>query len=303
MIKAVTVTNFKGESLRMELTKPEESGMLIYDITGIGGGKATINTSDMATKDGVIFNSARMPARNIVFSIKLMDTPTASVEDNRLKSYRYFPLKKEATFLFETDNRTAEITGYVESNEPVIFSSQEYTQISVICIDPYFYTPGGSEKAFAGTEPLFEFPFSNESLTKPLLEFGYLRIDTRANLIYEGDMDTGMTITIHALGPAENITIYNIDTLQKMRIDTEKIRQLSGAPFGTGDDIIISTIVGQKYIRLLRNGVYTNIISAIERDADWFQLSAGDNIFAFSADSGEKDLVMTFNYRNAYGGI
>lgn len=301
MLNAVTVTNFKGESLRMELAKPELSGMAIYDITGIGGGKANINTSDMATRDGSIFNSARMTTRNIVLTLKLMRDP--SVEENRLKAYRYFPIKKDVTLLFETDKRRSQITGYVESNEAQIFSSQETIQISVVCPDPSFYTTGGSESAFAGVDPLFEFPFSNESLTDPLIEFGVVRKDTRATIMYLGDVDAGITITIHALGPAGNITLYNIETSEKMSISTDKIQALTGRGFEAGDDIIISTFTGNKYVRLLRDGKYTNVISAIERDADWFKLTPGENLFAFSADRGEANLRVVFNYRNAYGGI
>lgn len=73
MLKAVTVTNFKGESLRMELTKPEETGLVIYNITGIGSPTASINTTDMATIDGSRFNSARAQTRNIVLTLVFVE--------------------------------------------------------------------------------------------------------------------------------------------------------------------------------------------------------------------------------------
>ena len=38
MIKSVTVTNYLGESLKMKLTNPYDSGIAITDITGIGPG-------------------------------------------------------------------------------------------------------------------------------------------------------------------------------------------------------------------------------------------------------------------------
>lgn len=69
MLRAVTVTNFKGESLRIELSKPEDSGLIIYNITGIGSPTVSINTTDMATVDGGRFNSARAQVRNIVFTL------------------------------------------------------------------------------------------------------------------------------------------------------------------------------------------------------------------------------------------
>lgn len=300
MIRAVTVTNFKNEILRMELSHPEKSGMLIYDITGIGGTKADINATDISTGDGVWFNSARVGSRNIVLSIKLMGP---DVESTRHKCHRYFPIKKPVTLTFETDSRTTEIEGYVESNEPLVFSSQEYTQISIICPDPYFRDAHATATAFSGVTPEFYFPFSNESATEPKLYFGSIRVDDRAIIDYKGDADTGVLMTLHALGPVDNITIYNVDTKEKMAIDTFKLASNFGGGFDKGDDIIISTVPGQKYVHLLRHGVYTNIISVISRDADWFRLTPGDNVFAFTAESGISNAVLTFTYRNAYGGI
>ena len=54
-----------------------------------------------------------------------------------------------------------------------IFSAamMETTQISIVCPDPYFYSagPDGTNTTiFYGVEPLFEFAFSNESLTESL---------------------------------------------------------------------------------------------------------------------------------------
>ena len=84
--------------------------------------------------DGSIFASARATERNIVLTLILLPIP--SIESVRQKTYSFFPIKKAVTLLVETDNRLVETTGYVESNEPNIFSQQESTQISIICPDP-----------------------------------------------------------------------------------------------------------------------------------------------------------------------
>lgn len=301
MLKTVTVTNPKGESLELELAKPENSGLIIKDITGLGPMNATINTQDLATMDGSLYSSARVENRNIVLTLAMMFSPT--VEDSRQLTYHYFPLKKKVTLKFETDNRTSEIEGYVESNEPEIFSEEESTQISIICPDPFFYESKGSSSAFYGADPMFEFPFSNESYSEPLLLMGEIRMDSRAIVNYVGDVDTGMVITIHTLGDASNFTIYNVDTGESMAINTDKVKTITGVAFHSGDDIEISTYKGNKYIRLLRNGIYTNIISAMSKGSDWFQLSVGDNIFDYQAEEGAENLMIMFSYRNAYGGI
>ena len=304
MIRAVTVTNYLGESKRFELAFPEKSGFAVQSISGLGPSKADINTTEISTNDGSLYNSARVNSRNIVMSLKLMFTP--QIEDTRQESYKYFPIKKRVTLLIETDNRICETYGYVESNEPDIFSSDETTQISIVCPDPYFYSagPDGTNTTiFYGVEPLFEFAFSNESLTESLIEFGEIKNETEQTVYYSGDAEIGVVITIHAIGNVKNITIYNTGTREVMRIDTDKLEQLTGSGMVAGDEIIISTIKGDKSITLLRNGIYTNILNCLDKDSDWFQLSKGDNIFAYVVEEGTTNVQFKIENRTAFEGV
>lgn len=302
MIKSIKVTNPKGESLVLDLFHPEKSGLIVRSISGLGPPKANINSTDLATADGALYSSARASTRNIVFNLQFMFAPT--IEDSRQLTYKYFPLKKLVKIEVETDNRSLETSGYVESNQPDIFSKEETTQISIICLDPFFYDPNPSVTQFATVTPTFEFPFSNESISESLIEFGTINLDTRSTIDYVGDVDTGVLITIHALGSVSgSLTIYNVETQEKMVVDLAKIKTLIGKDYGSGDDIIISTVSGDKYVQVLHDGKYTNAIAAIEKLADWFQVSVGRNIFNFTVTKGIENLVMSFSYRNAYGGI
>lgn len=300
MIKSVTVTNYLGDSLVLELANPDPSGLIVANIEGIGPANAYINTTDLATGDGAVFSSSRLGTRNIVLSLIMQEKPT--IEDIRHITYKYFPIKRRVTLRFETDTRTVEASGYVESNTPTVFSQQEYTQISILCPDPYFYDIRMSSMAFAGVHPMFEFPFENP-VGEKTIEFGDMVQDTRAALVYSGDVESGVVMTLHALDIVEGVTLYNVDTREKMVINTDKITQLTGVPYGSSDDIIISTMPGDKYCRLYRNGKYTNIISALGKNSSWFKLVNGDNVFAFAAEVGDKKLMVEFSYRNAYGGV
>lgn len=301
MIHSVTVTNFRGDSIELVLAEPEKSGFAITNITGLGPGKATINSTEISTTDGALFNSARLSARNIVLSIRYMWKET--IEDARQLSYRYFPIKSKVTLLFKTDNREAEIDGYVESNEPDIFSSEEGAEISIICPNPFFYSRESATTVFSGVEPGFEFPFSNEDLYLPLLEMGKIENATDKVVIYDGDAETGVWITIHAVGAAENITIYNIGTREMMRLDTDRLQTFTGSGIVAGDDIIICTIPGEKSITLLREGVTTNILNCLDRNSDWFKLAKGDNVFAYTAETGSENLQFSIENSVVYEGI
>lgn len=304
MIQSITVTNYLGDSIKLELARPEKSGFVVKSVTGLGSGKANINTTEVATNDGSLFNSSRLPSRNIVISLKYLWND--SVEDVRQLSYKYFPIKKKVTLLIETDNRSAEIDGYVEANDPDIFSKDEGSDISIVCPNPFFYSAGNkglNTTVFYGVEPLFEFPFSNESLTECLLEMGAIQNQTEKVIVYNGDAEIGVTITIHAVGEAGSITIYNTGTREIMRIDNDKLEAFTGSGIIAGDDIVICTVKGSKSIILQRAGKSINILNCLDKDADWFQLAKGDNVFAYTAESGSSNLQFRIENRIIYEGV
>lgn len=303
MIKSLTITNHLGESITLELMRPEQSGFIVKPITGLGPPKANVNTTETATHDGSVYNSARLTQRNIVLNLEFYETTithqngtvtSLSIEDIRQNSYKYFPIKKNITVLVETDNRIAETIGYVEANEPTIFSKNEGCNISIVCPDPFFYSKEVTDTIFYGVEPAFEFPFENDSLTEPLLETGIIHNRTEEVVTYKGDSEIGVTITIHAVGDASNITIYNVSTRETMKINTSLIG---------GDTIVINTKKGDKSATLLRDGATTNIFNALDRGSKWFTLAKGDNVFAYRAEIGGENLQFRIAHKTIYDGV
>ena len=263
MIKSITITNHLAESITLELERPEDSGFLVLAVEGLGPGKANINVVANATGDGSLYNSARVNARNILIRLRFLENPT--IEATRQLSYKYFPIKKRIKLTIETDNRECYIYGNVESNEPNIFSNEEGTQISLVCPDPYFYSLENHTTIFSSAESLFEFEFSNESLAEDLINFGEITRDVVQNILYSGDAEVGVVITIHVFGPVSNITIYNLNTRESMKIDTDRLVVMTGVGLSTGDDVIISTVKGDKYVFLLREGQYINILNCLDK--------------------------------------
>lgn len=379
MIKKIIITNYLGESIEFELRAPEKTGLFVCSITGLGPGKASINTTNIASDDGSIFNSARSEQRNIVMTLACLqaDGVTRSIEDARQLTYKYFPKKKPLKFHIITDNRELEIEGYTESNEPNIFSKDETTQVSIICPNPLFYSAGegGTHKTvFNGVDFLFEFPFDNESVGvpvtvipgiarekqllvlvlpdpdnpeqratidstctyfvpvdgtdyyfdsyvflpiknewkllgrhmyfQPVIEMGSIENLKERTIWYDGDTETGVIIQIHAIGAAEHITIYNTGTRESMNLDTDKLAAMfEGQGITAGDEITISTVKGNKYITLLRNGKTYNILNIMDKNAGWFQLAKGDNVFTYTATYGASNLQFTILNRVAFEGV
>lgn len=307
MLKDVTITNYLGKSVTYSFDNPtidDASGLFITEIEGLGPVKADINMTSLATADGDIFNSKRLQGRNIV--IKARFTYANTIEEARLMSYKFFPIGHPITFQIRTDNRLAETVGYVESNEPEIFSKESDMQVSVLCESPFFLSvsdDGKKQTNFSAVEAMFEFPFSNESTEEKLIIFGKITNKKENTVYYEGDAETGCTIHLHAIGEVRMIDIYNIKTAEHMGIDTNKVATLTGSGIVYGDDITISTIKGRKSITLLRNGVTYNILNALAKNVDWFQLARGDNLFAFTCEYGEENLQFMIESQIVYEGV
>lgn len=526
MIKAVTVTNYLGESLTLELSNPFDIGINVRSIEGIGPPKGNVNYTEIASGDGGQFNSARASIRNITMQLGLMPVPT--VEEARHRVYKYFPLDQQVTLRFETDKRLCEITGWVEECEPDIFSDDETIDVSIVCPDPYFYSVDSQLGTvnFSSVVDEFEFPFENSpdneskiavmaigststlgdvpefdsiiqdayelrnvigkvgiqafnvnnvytdkqwvaedggikledspgkccakelfyytddlfsrhlqfkttsstlkvryvaiktsldpeiftgtsdigsegkishSQTEPgqylptyffyyfvnfneddasvrssdvmicyrgkslnvggeadpdiyydyepfdisdweeapepepgedngfpdppgdyplypvevdqadttnqYIEFASLVYRQEENVPYDGDVPTGVVMRLHATGEVRNITIYNMDTRERIVISTDRIKAITGHDFNTGDDIIITTTRGSKSIEYVHEGISYNILNALEKDTDWFMLSKGDNLFAYICEYGTEDLQFRLEYPTLYWGI
>ena len=293
MIKLITITNPNGEELTINLDDIEpESGLFITGIEGLGPVKADINMTELAAKDGSKYNSSRANGRNIVMKVRFIYA--SSIEEVRLLTYKYFPLKKRIKFHIETENRIAEVDGYIESNEPDIFSLEESATISIMCESAWF--KDASEDGiqiidFSDIVPLFEFEFEDDDEESPTIEFSSLEIKRENVVTYNGDTDNGFIMRMFIEGPVTNPSIYNIETLESIKIDTTKVAAIVGSAVKGGDEIRINSIQNEKSVTLIREGRTYNILNALDVNAAWFVLHPGDNLFGYTADSGELNIV------------
>ncbi len=289
MIERISVTNYKDETLDIDLTTPRGSGFAVTNITGLGPVGADINTVSYASRDGSVFASARVDNRNIVFSFLFLPSDGDSIEDVRQRSYKYFPVKSKVTLVFKTTNRNARIQGYVETNEPDIFSEQESTQISIICPDPYFYDNSSKQKiAFLETCRLFHFPFYNSGRAKEI-KMGEVKRMKMKSFTYDGDAISGILLELYFHGEVTGkIVIKNITTNQAITIDTSQL--FSGYKLKSGDHIKISTRSGEKYAKLTKYGGNTSdILNCINSCV--LDVVGGNNELEISTDTGMEDVI------------
>ena len=306
MIEYVEVVN-DDKRLKMILTQPEESGYAIEKIDGLGPTDASINLTKISSSDVQLFNSASLGERNITMSIiPYVLSGERDIEDLRLGLYSIFPTKKDITLYFKTKNRYVYINGYVESNEPDIFSENEKVNISIICADPFFYDveTGSNTEEFAGTVKNFKFPFCNPSLTEKKIVFGLITHHADNVFNYPGEYETGFNITIHLDGDVIDPVIYDVKYEQQLKLLSSKIESICGTGLKAGDTIYICTIPSKKSIILVKNAVLYNILDSMDiRVSEWLTLKPGENTYTINASSGSYHMEVKYDYTVSYGGI
>ena len=88
-----------------------------------------------------------------------------------------------------------------------------------------------------------------------------------------------------------------------MKIDTDKLKSLTGESLRAGDDIVISTSVGSKSVKLVRDGDTINILNCLGKNSRWFELTRGENIFAYTAEDGLENINVVIENRARYEGV
>lgn len=284
MYKA-SIQNSNGEVL---LLTDDENVYQIVSIDGLNPPPALINTTPIVGMDGGLFNSAKLGTRNIVITVRI----NGAVEKNRLRLYSYFRTKEWCRFFYANGSLDVYIDGYVEKVECGLFSNSETAQISIICPRPYFRSLATIVSDVSHTLGLFVFPFSIE-IDDPI-PFSDYNTGRVAEVTNGSQSSTGVDIRIVFASSATTITIQNVSTGETMKLNYS---------FQTGDVVEISTYQGRKAITLTRSGVVSNLFSALQSGATFFQLRPGSNFFAFTTDGNDETIQITFGYADEYRGV
>ena len=288
MIKKVTVfqKSDMSDAFTMVLTSPTnvsaDSGFIIDNIDGLGPVDAEINTTEMVV-DGDLFNSARVGKRNIVLDLIFYSESGTGIEDVRQFSYRLFPIKKNVYIEIETDNRKVWTQGYVEKNEPSIFSDTEGNQVSLICPDPKWYDSDNyiEETLDLNDETIIEYDGEVEV-------GGYLELT----------VGSAITKPVSAGVPAFTVSCANPDgSAQLINIFTPN----NG--FENGDVIKIKSTLGDK------SCIYTdtadadhNALNLLNQNPDWIKLTNGENSIRVT-DSFSALTSVVYTSRICYEGV
>ena len=136
------------------------------------------------------------------------------------------------------------------------------------------------------------------------VEFGFVKDYPSTTVNYEGDGETGVTITIEATyGEAKGIRINNTTRGEYIIINDDKLSAIVGSGLTRYDKIVIDTTRGNKSAKLLRDGTTKSILNAIDLSSKWIQLQKGNNVFTVTTTSGLANLTISIDYKQEYLGV
>ena len=304
MIQTVWIENPSGQLLELNLRSSDrEVGLLIFNIEGLGPPKASVNGSGGPNFDGIRVSSIGADARHILMTL-VVAIGAISEEEAKNKIYRFFPIKQEIVFGVKTDTKDVYIPAIVEENEFNQFAKVENAVISLFCPNPYFISAAETEFILFRTGvPLFEFPFKNDSLVAPLLEFGYLLDTPKVTIDYKGEVKTGIDFTIDLFGYVEDLSIANSNGSQLMTLDFAGAEAHFGGSVMAGDQLYINTRVGQKSIFFVRDAEWFNMINGVGIADDWIELFPGINEVVITAVSGIEFVETEIKFRALSEGV
>lgn len=280
------VQNNNGEIL---VLTNNESNYQVISVEGTNPPSALINLSKIAMIDGSKFNSSQLTERNLVIQIRI----NGNVEENRIRLYSFFKSKELCRFYYSNDSRSVYIDGYVENIEFTPFTNNEIVQISMICPNPYFKDETERIERFIKVFSGFEFPFAISESGIPFSE-----INNASALVINNisERETGMIIEVTFNDDCDKLQIRKLSSSESIIINHAFLQY---------DKVVINTNKGNKSVKLVRNGIESNLFPSMTTNSKFFQMELGDNIFDYSVDDGERNdaVEVLFKYNFNYGGV
>lgn len=258
----------------------------LVDADGLTVANATIATTTTPTVDGDTINNIQANPRGIILDLRVKNY--IDVELCKRHILNVVKHKQTATLRYTqgtgTDERIIVISGVIESISLPRFSNDCTIQISMYCSNSYWEDLNAIVVEISRIIPAHHF-----EICFPLgapIPLGVIDRTMTKTYYNDGDVNTGMTITIIATGSATNPTIYN-SRGEFIGLNDSLV---------VGDKVVITTSKGQKTIT--KNGVA--VLNKIKAGSTFLQMETGENVFTIDADTGDEYVYFNITFKRKF---
>lgn len=267
----------------------------LIDVQGMESAVMESRLNSNVLFDGAVAESRRVNHRNIVFDFEYDGGNKLGARQQTINT---FNVHQDIRIDIRYGDNRKKIFGYTEELHapPVNVHNDFRARVSIICPNPYFLDYDDTTTSLITWSPAWIFPMTipNHRKHKGLV-FGRRKKKSFINLYNEGDVETGMIITLKASSTVKNPFILNVDTREHITVE---------GTMQSGEVYIIDTNPGNKGIEILNNpdGI-KNGYRLMSEDSSFIQLRKGDNIIRYGAEEGVDNLDISIEYSNKYLGV
>lgn len=286
-----SIQNTKGNKISFGNGSP----FRITSIDGVSSNNVSITESNSTTFTGTKVSGVKVDSKDITIEGDLKesqynrDTLIETVPPGELcKLFREDTEKKQTLYL----------EGYATTTPIIQEGAKVYQnwQFTFHAPFPYWRSQEKSSTDFTTLVSNHRFPRSYSNTTP--WKLAYHEYKPLLTIQNHGDKPTGFLLRFEADADVKNPSLVNVKTEEHISFTAE-----GGLELQTGDVVEVSTYENQCYCHLIRGEQIENIFYKLSYDSTFFQLSQGDNILRYSAETNEKSLFANVSFEEITVGV
>lgn len=294
MINKIIYENERGIAIELNRDGP----LFLFKPEGFDGLESDIVSSKNAYQDGINISKTILKDRILTLNCYLEVDNEQQRYILKRKLYNAFNPKLKGHMKIYTD------AGYLRgaSNLRVIQAplfEDDYEglnelvsfQIQLAMPLPYFEDINENRADFGNDIGNFFFDLELEEEGR---ELSVKNNSIVANIENLGDAETPLKVVFKAKSTVKNPSIYNVYSKEYIKIN----RTMS-----EGEEITVTTDIGNKRVESYLNGVTTNIFNDLDIHSSFMWLDIGDNVIRYDAEEMIEQLEVYIYYTNYYLGV
>ena len=294
MINKIIYENERGISIELN----REGPLFLASVQGFDGLEADIVSSKSAYQDGISISKTILKDRILTLNCYLeIDTEQQRCILKR-KLYNAFNPKFKGHMKIYTDAEQLRGASNLRVIQAPLFDDDYETtnelvsfQIQLAMPLPYFEDINENRADFGNDIGNF---FFDVELEEEGRELSVKNNSIVANIENLGDAETPLKVVFKAKSTVKNPSIYNVYSKEYIKIN----RTMS-----EGEEITVTTDIGNKRVESYLNGVTANIFNDLDIHSSFMWLDIGDNVIRYDAEEMIEQLEVYIYYTNYYLGV
>lgn len=294
MINKIIYENERGISVELNRDGP----LFLFKPEGFDGLEADTVSSKSAYQDGISISKTILKDRILTLNCYLEVDSEQQRYLLKKKLYSAFNPKLKGHMKIYTDADNLRGASNLRVIQAPLFDDDYEGENKLVSFQiqlsmplPYFEDINENRVDFGNDIGNFFFDLEIEEEGR---ELSIKNNSVVTNIFNEGDAETPLKVVFKAKSTVKNPSIYNVYSKEYIKIN----RTMS-----EGEEITVTTDIGNKRVESYLNGVTTNIFNDLDIHSSFIWLDIGDNVIRYDAEEMIEQLEVYIYYTNYYLGV